>query len=83
MVNLKTNFDGKGFKTPSPEYLDFVKRKRSQLYRIGLTTSAAVTLAAIGLAYMRGHATPEMIGWILAFNFLGLCFGYGISALAK
>ena len=50
---------------------------------LGLTTSGAVVLGTIGLAAMRGHASKDLICWILAYNIFGLALGYGISALAK
>ena len=83
VVNLKWNFDGKGFKTPSDENLEFVRGKRNELFMMGLTTSAAVVIGAIGLAAMRGHASPELVIWILAYNAFGLAAGYGVSSLAK
>ena len=80
---MKTNFDGKGFKTPSSQYLDFVRGKRSELYSIWFTTTLGVVTAAIAVAAMRGHASPELLGWIVGLNLLGVGFFYGVSALAK
>ena len=82
-MNLKWNFDGKGFKDPSEENLDFVKGKRDELYMLWFTTAAAVVLGTIGVASIRGDATKDLIMWIVTYNILGVAFGYGISTLAK
>ena len=82
-MNLKWNYDGRGFKTPSEENLDFVKGKRDELYALWFTTAAAVVLGTIGLAFVRGHATKDLIMWIFIYNILGLVFGYVISSMAK
>ena len=82
-MNLKWNIDGKGFKTPSPEYIEFVKRKRDELYRLGITTFVSVVLGTISLAFIRGHATLQVICWIFVYNVIGMVLGYAASVAAK
>ena len=48
-----------------------------------MTTFFTVVLGTISIAAMRGHASSEMIAWIVAYNLGGLALGAILSKMAK
>ena len=83
VVNGKWNIDGKGYKTPSSEYMDFIKTKQNEFHRLQMTTFVAVIIGTVTLAAIRGDATQELVLWILVNNIIGVVFGYVLSLAAN
>lgn len=69
MLNLQWNIEGKvgEFQTPAPQYVEFLKQKRNELYMLGLTNAASWTAAAFAYAGLSGDLTLTTAGGILAW----------------
>ena len=52
MLGLQWNIEGKvgEFQTPAPQYVEYLKQKRNELYMLGLTNAASWTAAAFAYA---------------------------------
>ena len=83
-MNLKTNLRGDfKFVDPGEKYLDFLKAKRAELGKLGVTTLVGTVLGTFAIAFARGALTQEVIQSVLIWNFSGLVLGAGASKLAK
>ena len=83
VLNLKTNFDGKGFKEPSEKNLDFIKSKRNEF--IGLFVGGhllGIVIALAAAAYM-GHSSKKVTMSVLKWQLGGLLVSLGLSLNAK
>ena len=77
------NVDGKGFKDPAKEHLDWMKSKRTELYKLGLSTLFAVVVIAILVALIRGHLNLKVARSIAVWNLSGLVGGAILSLAAR
>jgi len=83
LLNFKWNYDGKGFKTPTPKHATFVNAKRKEWMMMIFTTLVGTMVAVWGLAYSRDHLNSTTIFWTVVYNMFGLGLVYYTSSNAK
>ncbi len=82
MVSLRWKLEGARPTSPPPEYLEFVKRKRTQLAWLAATTYIA-SLAVFGLwAYVQEGWNSDIFLSIFSYNSAGLLLGVVLSYMA-
>ena len=83
MINLKWNVDGTGFTHPDEKHLDFVEKKRDELYEIGNYTQGFVYWTTMAAAKLRGHGNWSTNKSIVKWQAAGTIFFVGAALVSK
>ena len=59
-MNLKTNFDGKGFKEPLEKNLDFMRSKRNEFIALNVGGHLLGIAFALAAAAYMGHSSKKV-----------------------
>ena len=83
VLNLKTNFDGKGFKEPSKNNIEFVKSKRNEMIFMSIGTHILMIAITLAVARYMNHGQKQVTMSVLKWQLGGFLLFMGLSLAAK